>query len=43
MIIGGNHDCEDEEDYLIVTNATCPECGGFLLFYTPKDGSEYRN
>jgi hypothetical protein len=43
MIVGGDHDCEDEEEYIIVTNASCPKCGGFLLFYTPPDGPEYRN
>jgi len=43
MIVGGAHGCEDEEEYIIVTNASCPKCGGFLLFYTPPDGPEYRN
>lgn len=35
MILGGNHDCEEDEAFVIVTNASCPECGGFMLFYTP--------
>jgi hypothetical protein len=37
MIVGGDHDCEDEEEYLMVTNASCPNCSAFLLFYTPRD------
>jgi hypothetical protein len=39
VICGGDHDCEDDEDYLIVSNLTCQDCGMFYLMYhpTPKD------
>jgi len=38
MIIGGNHDCEEYDDeYIIVTNYSCPECHAFMLFYTPNE------
>jgi len=37
LIHGGDHDCDDSEDFLIVSNLTCPDCGLFVLAYTPVD------
>ena len=27
LIWGGDHECEDSEEFLIVTNLSCPHCG----------------
>ncbi len=43
LIWGGDHDCEDEpvsEDYSIVTNLSCPNCGALVLVYHPNDDGE---
>ena len=42
MIVGGNHDCDEEYDneYSIVTNYNCPTCRAFMLFYTPNEETE---
>ena len=38
LIWGGDHDLEEEnEDYSIVTNLSCPECHSFVEVYYPKD------
>ncbi len=39
VIWGGDHDNEDDEDYFIVSNLTCQDCGMFYLMYhpTPED------
>ena len=37
LIWGGDHDCEDNEDYTIVTNLSCPNCGALHIVYLPKD------
>lgn len=39
VIWGGDHDVEDSEDYFIVSNLTCQDCGMFYLMYhpTPED------
>ena len=37
LIWGGDHDLEEEnEDYSIVTNLSCPECHSFVEVYYPK-------
>ena len=28
---------EDQEDYLIETNLSCPECNSFVMVYHPKE------
>lgn len=34
LIWGGDHDVEqDDSDYLIETNLSCPGCGAFVLVY----------
>ena len=38
LIWGGDHDCEEEEDYMIATNLHCPECGSLHRVYYPEEG-----
>ena len=33
LIWGGDHDCEDYEDYDIETNLSCPNCDAFVLVF----------
>ena len=33
LIWGGDHDCDEDEAHVIVTNLSCPECGAFVLVY----------
>lgn len=33
LIWGGDHDCDEHDDHLIVTNLTCESCGAFYLMY----------
>ena len=41
LIWGGDHDIEDEnEDYSMVTNLSCPHCGVHVDVYLPKDKEE---
>ena len=36
LIWGGDHDTEDNEDYDIVTNLSCPNCEALVLVYHQK-------
>jgi len=37
LIWGGDHDIEEENDeYAIVSNLSCPECNCFVEVYLPK-------
>tara|TARA_Y100000996_G_scaffold414429_1_gene405261 strand:+ start:732 stop:884 length:153 start_codon:yes stop_codon:yes gene_type:complete len=38
LIWGGDHDCEDSEEFLIETNLSCPHCGTHVIVYTPRQG-----
>jgi len=41
LIWGGDHDIDEEtEDYSIVTNLTCSECGAYVECYLPKTEEE---
>ncbi len=40
LIHGGDHDCEDHDDWEMVSNLTCPECNMFVLAYTPKEDDD---
>jgi DNA-directed RNA polymerase subunit RPC12/RpoP len=42
LIWGGDHDLEEEEneEYMMVTNLSCPECESFVLVYLPKKDSK---
>ena len=38
LIWGGDHDIEEEnEDYSMVTNLSCPECHSFVEVYYPSE------
>jgi len=38
LIWGGDHDIEDENDeYMIVTNLSCPNCHSYIEVYYPKE------
>ena len=36
LIWGGGHDLDDEE-FDMVTNLSCPNCGVFVLVYLPRE------
>ena len=38
LIWGGDHDCEEHEEHLIVTNLSCPNCNAFTLVYWGDKG-----
>jgi hypothetical protein len=40
LIWGGDHDIDDDEDYFIVSNLSCPECKTFYLMYHPTPESD---
>ena len=39
LIWGGDHDIEEEEEseYSMGTNLSCPECDSFVLVYLPEE------
>ena len=38
LIWGGDHDIDEEdEEYKMVTNLSCPKCASFVLVYLPKE------
>ena len=37
LIWGGDHDMEDDEDYDIVTNLSCPKCHSAVYVYHPSE------
>ena len=45
LIWGGDHDIDDDDnDYIIVSNLTCPNCKSYVEVYHPKekkDGQEW--
>ena len=43
LIWGGDHDVEDDEDYYIISNLSCPECKAFYLMYHPTPPSDQPN
>ena len=40
LIWGGDHDIEEDEDYVMETNLSCPNCGSFVMVYLPKQEEE---
>ena len=41
LIWSGDHDIEEESDeFCMVTNLSCPECGSYVEVYLPKDDPE---
>mgnify|MGYP003136999234 CR=1 FL=1 len=48
LIWGGDHDVDDDEDYSIVSNLSCPKCHSIVYVYYPseklrKEYEEYEN
>ena len=38
LIWGGDNDCEDEDaEYIVETNLSCPKCKAFVLVYLPNN------
>ena len=41
LIWGGDHDIEEESDeFCMVTNLSCPNCGAYVEVYLPSDDAE---
>jgi len=36
-IHGGDHDLDDDAEYYLESNFTCPECDMFYLVFTPHE------
>ena len=37
LIWGGDHDTEDDPEYSMITNLSCPKCNSFVEVYLPRD------
>tara|TARA_Y100000114_G_scaffold73962_1_gene67777 strand:+ start:534 stop:683 length:150 start_codon:yes stop_codon:yes gene_type:complete len=37
LIWGGDHETEDDTEYSMVTNLTCPKCNSYVEVYTRRD------
>ena len=37
LIWGGDHDTENNTEYSVLTNLTCPKCHSFVEVYLPRD------
>jgi len=43
LIWGGDHDIEEEEDeYSMITNLSCPSCKSIVDVYYPKEKNEHQ-
>lgn len=40
LIWGGDDDCDEGDEFSIITNLSCPECESFVLVYFPKYDEE---
>ena len=40
LIWGGDHDCEDSVEWLIVSNLHCPKCQSHVDVYFPREEEE---
>ena len=40
LIWGGDSDCEDNDEFLIETNLSCPSCHSLVVFYLSKRHDE---
>ena len=40
MIQGGDHDSDIGDEFIMVSNFSCPKCGSFALFYFPNEEEE---
>ena len=44
LIWGADHDIEEEnEEYCVVTNLSCPNCNTYVEVYLPKDKEDQEN
>ena len=37
LIWGGDHDCDDNDEYLMVSNFSCPKCSSYVEVYLPSE------
>ena len=37
LIWGGDHDTEDNTEYSVLTNLTCPKCNSYVEIYKRRD------
>tara|TARA_Y100001968_G_C19266219_1_gene671818 strand:+ start:285 stop:485 length:201 start_codon:yes stop_codon:yes gene_type:complete len=37
LIWGGDHDEEEDSEYSISTNLSCPKCNALVIVYLPKE------
>ena len=38
LIWGGDHDCEDDDEFIMVTNLSCSTCNSMVFVYLPDEG-----
>jgi hypothetical protein len=44
LIWGADHDIDEEnEEYCVVTNLSCPNCNTYVEVYLPKDKEDQKN
>ena len=43
LIWGGEHDCEDSVEWLIVSNLHCPNCQSHVDVYFPREEDDERD
>ena len=37
LIWGGDHDIEDDEEFIMATNLSCPNCKTLVMVFLPKE------
>ena len=40
LVWGGDHDCDEDSEFLIVSNFTCPKCNSYVEVFYPKDDED---
>ena len=43
LIWGGDHDVEDHDEVVMVTNLSCPNCGSYVEVYYPKQNEKRKD
>tara|TARA_R100000329_G_scaffold135821_1_gene116314 strand:+ start:843 stop:1040 length:198 start_codon:yes stop_codon:yes gene_type:complete len=43
LIWGADHDLEDNDEFIMVTNLSCPNCGSYVEVYYPKQKTRKDN
>ena len=43
LIWGGDHDIEDNDEFIMVTNLSCPNCGSYVEVYYPKQNEKRKD